>query len=87
MPFWIPGLTQCRHCGGVLQPGDDVLLLPPAWLPVWEPMFNFREAVFHRACWVVWPHRQRFIDRVNATASGYRMGIDGNWEFVGQAVI
>ncbi len=84
MPFWIPGHTACTHCGGLLHRGDDVLLLPPAWLPAYEPMHAFREAAFHRTCWAAWPHRERFVERVNATDSGYRIGDDGQWEFVGR---
>ena len=83
MPFWIPVKTTCRHCGQTLQRGDDVLMLPPAWLEPWEPMHNFREASFHRVCWESWPLRWRFVERVNATDSGYRMQSDGRWEFVG----
>jgi hypothetical protein len=46
-------------------------------------MSNFREAPFHRACWLAWPHRARFAERVNATDSGYRFAEDGGWQFVG----
>lgn len=42
MPIWMPGRTACCHCGGVLHRGADVLVLPPAWLPGYEPMHNFR---------------------------------------------
>jgi hypothetical protein len=84
MPFWLAGRTSCGHCGKPLQGDEDVLSLPPAWLPIHEPMSNFREAWFHRACWAVWPHRERFIERVNDTDSGYRMERDGRWEFVGK---
>jgi hypothetical protein len=83
MPFWIPGHSVCRHCGEVLQHDDDVFLLPAACLPDWEPMANFREAPFHRSCWLVWPHRERFIERVNVTNSRYRFDHEGNWAFVG----
>jgi hypothetical protein len=84
MPFWLPGRTRCGHCGEALRSGDDVVSLPPAWLPAYEPMYNFREAWFHRDCWAAWPHRERFIERVNDTDSGYRIEGDGRWEFVGQ---
>jgi hypothetical protein len=85
MPLWLPGHSACAHCGRALQQGDDVFLLPPAWLPPWEPLANFRAAPFHRACWLAWPLRERFVERVNATASGYRFGEDGTWQFVGEA--
>ena len=84
MPFWLPERSSCTHCGLLLRQGDDVFQLPPAWLPACEPMTNFREAAFHRSCWLAWPHRQRFVERVNATDSGYRFSEDGRWSFVGQ---
>lgn len=84
MPFWMPSWSPCARCGQRLTAADTVLLLPPAWLERWDPMANFRAAAFHSECWLAWPHRQRFVDRVNQTDSGYRMSTDGDWTFVGQ---
>ena len=71
------------HCGRVLQQTDQVFQLPPAWLPLWEPMTNYREATFHVTCWPMWQYREQFIERVNATDSGYRFAEDDSWSFVG----
>jgi hypothetical protein len=61
-------------------------MLPEAWLDAWDPMTNFRGAAFHRECWSQWKWRDRFVERVNSTGSGYRMAIDGHWEFVGERI-
>lgn len=84
MAFWIPGMSTCTHCGVVLQPDDEVVLLPPAWLEATDPMTNFREASFHRKCWLTWPLRQQFVARVNDSGrSGYRIDLEGKWEYIG----
>jgi hypothetical protein len=82
MPFWMPGTSICPHCGQVLLSEYDVFLLPPAWIPHYEPMTNFRGAAFHRSCWTEWQFRQRFIEIVNGTASGYRFTDDESWSFI-----
>lgn len=55
MALIIPGKTECRICGGVIESGDDIVGFSPFIPNEADELFFFNDEAFHRGCFETHP--------------------------------
>jgi hypothetical protein len=60
----------CALCGETIGPGEPALDTPDFIADESDPLYRVADASVHRACFLVWETRKRFVARFNRVARG-----------------
>lgn len=73
-----PRRDVCALCGETIRWGEPALDTPDFIADEHDPFYRVADASVHRACFLVWESRKRFIARFNRLARGL-VAADGTY--------
>jgi hypothetical protein len=63
-----PRRDVCALCGEVIRPAESAFDTPDFIADERDPFYRVSDASVHRACFLVWEWRKRFVARFNRVA-------------------
>jgi hypothetical protein len=66
MALFAVGLTRCALCGQVLDEGDSYVATTHFIADSGHPLYQYSDAIMHRACFLRWERRPAFVEAYNA---------------------
>jgi len=90
MALIIRGKSVCPICGQVLNENDRLVATQHFIADQEDPLWRYSDAGMHYACFQVWPSRELFVAKYNATLGSivwgngtrHHMSADGTIESV-----
>jgi hypothetical protein len=82
----------CPLCREAIGEGDETVLVPDFLADEGDPLWPYSNALYHRACFLLWDRRKELIARFNALARArsrdpawsWRLTADGTLQRVAQ---
>ena len=51
------GKSECKICGKILEPGQEILTLPPI-SNISHPLWEYFDSGFHESCYANWHNKE-----------------------------
>jgi hypothetical protein len=74
MALILLGKTECSLCGGVLKEDDDIVATTAFINDRDDPLWPFSDSGMHKACFLAWDQRSKFVKKYNETRGAITWG-------------